>query len=285
MLAKTSPMQTNSTSKVELIFKVDYEAEPIEPVLNISEEPSRPINPTLTTPLKVYSGRIKPVINPVQVQETESSLGNEGDHTLFIKHSTSRGVTALIVYVDDIIVTENDPDEKETLCKYLAKEFEIKDLGKLKYFLGIEVARSKNGIFVSQQKYVLDLLEETIIWKSKKQPVMVRSSAEAEFHSMAQGTCELLWLKTILKDLKIKLEAPMKLYCDNKSAINIAHNPVLHDRTKHMEVDRHFIKDKLKSGLICTPYISTEVLTKGLTSSTFYRIVSKLEMENIYSPA
>ncbi|KAK2965726.1 hypothetical protein RJ640_025452 [Escallonia rubra] len=71
------------------------------------------------------------------------------------------GVTALIVYVDDIIVTRNDSDEKEALRKYLAKEFEIKDLGKLKYFLGIEVARSKEGIFVSQQKYVLDLLEET----------------------------------------------------------------------------------------------------------------------------
>ncbi|KAK3009342.1 hypothetical protein RJ639_013424 [Escallonia herrerae] len=71
------------------------------------------------------------------------------------------GVMALIVYVDDIIVTRSDSDEKEALRKYLVKEFEIKDLGKLKYFLGIEVARSKEGIFVSQQKYVLDLLEET----------------------------------------------------------------------------------------------------------------------------
>ena len=106
---------------------------------------------------------------------------------------------------------------------------------------------------------------------------------------MAQGICELLWLKIILDDLKIKWETPMKLYCDNKSAINIAHNPVQHDRTKHVEVDRHFIKEKLESGLICTPYISTEnqladVLTKGLMSSAFQKIVGKLGMENIYSP-
>ncbi|XP_011046793.1 PREDICTED: uncharacterized protein LOC105141310 [Populus euphratica] len=64
-------------------------------------------------------------------------------------------------------------------------------------------------------------------------------------------------------------DEPMKLYCDNKSAIAIAHNPVQHDRTKHVEVDKHFIKEKLESGLICTPYVPTgeqlaDILTKGV---------------------
>ena len=64
----------------------------------------------------------------------------------------------------------------------------------------------------------------------------------------------------------------MKLYCDNKSAISIAHNPVQHDRTKHKEIDKHFIKEKLDSGLICTAYVPTrhqlaEVLTKGLCNN------------------
>ncbi|PON56572.1 hypothetical protein PanWU01x14_179850 [Parasponia andersonii] len=81
-----------------------------------------------------------------------------------------------------------------------------------------------------------------VTWRSKKQNVVARSSAESEFKAMAQGVCELLWLKIILDDLKVKYEGPMKLYCDNKSAINIAHNPVQHDRTKHNEIDRHFIK-------------------------------------------
>ena len=92
---------------------------------------------------------------------------SQGNHTLFIKHSISGGVTSLIVYVDDIIVTGNDEKEKNTLKQCLAKEFEIKDLGKLKYFLGIEVARSKQGIFISQQKYVIDLLRETGMMDSK----------------------------------------------------------------------------------------------------------------------
>ncbi|KAI3455099.1 hypothetical protein Pfo_011762 [Paulownia fortunei] len=107
---------------------------------------------------------------------------------------------------------------------------------------------------------------------------------------MAQGICELLWFKIILEDLNIRWDGPMRLYCDNKSAINIAHNPVQHDRTKHIEIDRHFIKEKLESGLICIPYMPThyqlaDVLTKGLSSTAFQTKVSKLGMENIYSPA
>ena len=128
-----------------------------------------------------------------------------------------------------------------------------------------------------------------VTWRSKKQNVLARSSAEAKFRSMTLRICELLWLKIILEDLKITWETPMRLYCNNMSAINIAHNPVQHDRTKHIEVDRHFIKEKLDSGLICTPFVSiggqlADVLTKGLSIATF-TIVGKLGMENIHSPA
>ena len=63
---------------------------------------------------------------------------SQGDHTLFVKHSASGGVTALLVYVDDIIVTGDDVEGMERLKKCLVEEFEIKELGKLKYFLGIE---------------------------------------------------------------------------------------------------------------------------------------------------
>lgn len=62
---------------------------------------------------------------------------------------------------------------------------------------------------------------------------------------------ELLWLKKLLKELKLPFETPMNLYYDNKAAINIAPNPVQHDRTKQVEIDRHFIKEKLEEGSIC----------------------------------
>ncbi|RVW77225.1 Copia protein [Vitis vinifera] len=125
---------------------------------------------------------------------------------------------------------------------------------------------------------------------SKKQKIVARSSAEAKFRAMAQGIYELLWLKIILEDLKIKWKMPMRLYCNNKSAINIAHNLVQHDRTKHVEVDKHFTKEKLDNSLICTPYVSirdqlADVLTKGLASTPFQEIIIKLRMDNIYSLA
>ncbi|XP_028078310.1 uncharacterized protein LOC114280179 [Camellia sinensis] len=86
---------------------------------------------------------------------------SQADHTLFVKHSSHGKTTAFIVYIDDIVLIGDNVEEISCLKEYLAKEFEIKDLGYLKYFLGIEVARSKDVIFICQRKYVLDLLKET----------------------------------------------------------------------------------------------------------------------------
>ena len=88
-------------------------------------------------------------------------IQSQADHTLFHKQSLTGKISVIIVYVDDIIVTGNDQEAISELKKKLAQSFEIKDLGPVKYFLGMEVARSNHGIFVNQRKYVLDLLKET----------------------------------------------------------------------------------------------------------------------------
>ncbi|RVW35272.1 Retrovirus-related Pol polyprotein from transposon TNT 1-94 [Vitis vinifera] len=85
-----------------------------------------------------------------------------------------------------------------------------------------------------------------VTWRSKKQSVVARSSAEAKFKAMAHGICEGTWLQRILKELGIISNSTMTVLCDNKATISIAKNPVQHDRTKHVEIDRHFIKEKLK---------------------------------------
>jgi hypothetical protein len=338
---------------------------------------------------------------------------SNGDHTLFYKRNMSK-LTILIVYVDDIVITGDDDMGIENLKKQLTREFEVKDLGQLRYFLGIEVSGSPKGIYLSQRKYVLDLLAETgmsgcrpastpieqnhklssesgetvdkekyqrlvgrliylshtrpdiafavsvvsqfmnnpkshhmdavmriirylkscpgrgllykshghlqvecytdadwagsvddrrstsgyctfvggnlATWRSKKQSVVARSSAEAEFRSMAHGICEILWLKIILLELGLFQAKPLMLYCDNKAALDIAHNPVQHSRTKHIEIDRHFIKEKLEQGIICMPYVSSsnqiaDILTKGLSEKVFSSLCYKMGLYDAFAPS
>ena len=107
---------------------------------------------------------------------------------------------------------------------------------------------------------------------------------------MAHGVCEILWLRILLLDLGLYQSSPLMLYCDNKAAINIANNPVQHDRTKHIEIDRHFIKEKLDAIIICMPYVRSanqlaDILTKGLSVSSFSFIRDKMGLYDIYNPS
>ncbi|KAM7520863.1 hypothetical protein LguiB_019825 [Lonicera macranthoides] len=129
-----------------------------------------------------------------------------------------------------------------------------------------------------------------VTWRSKKHNVVAKSSAEAEFRALAHGICEVMWIKRILEELRFSYLAPIKGYCDNKAAISMAHNPVLHDWIKHIEVDEHFIKEKLDAGIICLPYLPTteqtaDVLTKGLHKKQFDKLIGKLAVEDIFKPA
>lgn len=117
--------------------------------------------------------------------------------------------------------------------------------------------------------------------------MVARSSAEAEFCYVAHGFYEVLWIKRLLEELKIPIPAPIKVYYDNKAAISIAHNPVLYDKTKHVEVDKHFIKQKIASCVICMSYIPTasqraDILTKGFPKVQHENLVSKLAMSDIF---
>ena len=338
-----------------------------------------------------------------------------GDHTLFFKHFETGGDTILIVYVDDIIITGSNTKEAARLEKHLTTAFEVKALGRLKYFLGIEIAYSNKGYLMTQQKYILDLLNETkllqakvsdtpietnhklmfkeddpkiemesfhrligkllylshtrpdisysvnvltqfmhsprrshyqaalrvlrylkgtvglgltfkktgkldiaiytdsdyggslvdrrsttgyctvfggnlVTWRSKKQSIVSKSRTEAEFRAFSSGIDEVLWIRGILKDLHIHYEEPIRVFCDNKSAICIAHDPVNHDRTTHIDIDRFYIKEKIEEKILSIEYIPSaeqcaDVLTKGLPTKQFHSLISKLGMMSIHSRA
>ena len=117
-----------------------------------------------------------------------------------------------------------------------------------------------------------------VTWRSKKQNVVAHSRAEAEFRGMALGLCEALWLRLLLLDLGYLSRQSIGLYCENKAACDIAHNPVQHDHTKHVEVDRFFIKEKLDEKIVELPKIRSEdqlahILTKVVSSGVFSKFL------------
>ncbi|XP_026451083.1 uncharacterized protein LOC113351284 [Papaver somniferum] len=309
---------------------------------------------------------------------------------------TKKGLVLLLLYVDDMVITGSDTKGIIALKSHLHSCFEMKDLGSLRYFLGIEVDKSHDGHFISQVKcaseiilragltdskvvetplelnvklnhtngkvlpnptlyrqlvvslnyltitrpdisyavhivsqfmsaprtshfdavlriiwyikgtlyqglhfsttsdlrlraytdsdlegdvterrsttgYCMFLGNSLISWLSKKQSVVSRSSAEAEYKTMAHTTAEIVWLRWLLGDMGIYLTESTPIYCDNKAAIHIAHNDVFHKRTKHIEIDCHFVRHHLGKKTITLPYVRSEfkladLFTKSLPS-------------------
>ncbi|RVX15359.1 Retrovirus-related Pol polyprotein from transposon TNT 1-94 [Vitis vinifera] len=342
-------------------------------------------------------------------------LCSTADHSVFYHHNSLGQCIYLVVYVDDIVITGSDQDGIQKLKQHIFTHFQTKDLGKLKYFLGIEIAQSSSGVVLSQRKYALDILEETgmldckpidtpmdpnvklvpgqgeplgdpgryrrlvgklnyltitrpdisfpvsvvsqflqspcdshwdtvirilryikstpgqgvlyenrghtqvvgytdadwagsptdrrstsgycvfiggnlISWKSKKQDVVARSSAEAKYRAMALATCELIWLRHLLQELRFGKDEQMKLICDNQAALHIASNPVFHERTKHIEVDCHFIREKIASGCVATSFVNSndqlaDIFTKSLRGPRIKYICNKLGAYDVYAPA
>lgn len=113
--------------------------------------------------------------------------------------------------------------------------------------------------------------------------MVARSSVKAEFQAMAQGICKGIWLNMLLKELWVPLEHPMESYCDNQATISIAKNSVHHDQTKHVEIDRHFIKEKIEERVFKVSYTPTtgqtaNILTKAVARANFEDFVEKLGM-------
>ena len=99
--------------------------------------------------------------------------------------------------------------------------------------------------------------DSLISWRSKKQTVVARSNTEAEYRALTATTAELIWLRWLLQDLGVDCSIATKLHCDNRSAIQIVHNDVFHERTKHSEIDCHFIRHHLLQGTFTLQSISS----------------------------
>lgn len=131
--------------------------------------------------------------------------------------------------------------------------------------------------------YCVMLGGNLLTWSSKKQAVVSRSSAESEYRALADTAADIMWLHSLLQELGIAHESPSLLWCDNVSAAALAANPVFHARTKHIEIDVHFIREKVLKKEIDVRFIPSEdqpadLFTKPLSSPRFQHLCSKLPL-------
>jgi histone deacetylase 1/2 len=317
---------------------------------------------------------------------------SKGDTSLFHFRKGTL-IMFVLVYVDDIIVASSSQQATDALLKSLEQEFALKDLGDLHYFLGIEVKKMGDGLFLSQSRYATDIIKRAgmdkskpvdtplsiteklsitegealgvedstryrslvgalqyltltrpdisfavnkvcqflhaptsthwsavkrilryvkgslsmglkirksnsmlisafsdadwagcvddrrltggfavflgpnlISWSARKQPTVSRSSTEAEYKSLANATAELIWIQKLLDELKIDHPPAARLWCDNIGARYLSANPVFHARTKHVEIDFHFVRERVAQKLLDIRYIHTrDQLADGFT--------------------
>ncbi|GJU36663.1 ribonuclease H-like domain-containing protein [Tanacetum coccineum] len=328
------------------------------------------------------------------------------DSSLFICRQGSQ-VAYLLIYVDDIILTASSPALLQQIIDSLHNEFDMTDLGALNYFLGIFADRNSTGLFLSQRKYALQLLERAhmvhcnpsrtpvdtesklgpegvpvqdptlyrslagglqyltftrpdlsyavqqvclymhdprephfaalkrilryvrgtvdfglqlyasattslvgytdadwagcpstrrstsgycvflgnnlLSWSAKRQHTISRSSAEAEYRGVANVVAETAWLRNLLRELHSPLSTATLVYCDNVSAAYMSANPVQHQRTKHIEIDIHFVRDMVTAGQVRVLHVPSrfqyaDIFTKGLPSALFEEFRSSLSI-------
>jgi histone deacetylase 1/2 len=317
---------------------------------------------------------------------------SKSDTSLFIY--SKKGITIfMLIYVDDIIVTESSQEAIAALLCDLRQEFAIKDLGDLSYFLGIEMRKDREGIIFSQEKYARDILARVgmmkckpsvtplstseklskyegnaldqgdstryrsivgglqyltltrpdlafsvnkvcqflhspttvhwtavkrilryimhtldiglrirksnstlvsafsdadwagsiddrrstggfaiylgsnlIWWSARKQAIVSRFSTEAEYKAMANATAEVIWVESLLDELGVKFRRPSRLWCDNLGATYLSANPVFHARAKHIEIDFHFVRERVAKKQLEVRFIaSNDQVVDGFT--------------------
>lgn len=141
----------------------------------------------------------------------------------------------------------------------------------------------------STSGFCVFLGDNLLYWSAKRQPTVSRSSAEAEYKGVANAVAETCWIRNLLLEMHCPLRQATIVYCDNISAVYLSSNPVQHQRTKHIEIDIHFVREKVQMGQVKVLHIPAasqyaDIFTKGLPSSLFSSFRSSLGVSTLDAP-
>jgi hypothetical protein len=227
-------------------------------VVDILERARLTENKTVDTPIKVnarYSSSDGlPLIDPTLYRTIVGSL-------VYLT-ITRRDIPYVVHVVSQFVVSPTTVHRAVVLCilRYLRVTYFPSLLLSSTSFLDLRAySDADHGSDPTDRKSVsgfcIFLSYSLISWKSKKQSIVSQSSTEAEYHAMTSTTKEIVWLRWLLADMGVSFSHPTPMYCDNQSSIQIAHNSVFHERTKHIEIDYHLTRHHLKHGTITLPFV------------------------------
>ncbi|WVZ89730.1 hypothetical protein U9M48_036095 [Paspalum notatum var. saurae] len=198
------------------------------------------------------------------------------DPALFV-HISSRGRTLLLLYVDDMIITRDDPQFIAFVKAHLGEQFLMSDLSPFRYFLGIEVSSTRGDLLdhasISDHRTDETPMELNVHLSAtdgeplddpthyrhiidKKQTTVSRSSTEAELCAMALVTAEVTWLRWLFADFGVSVSIPTPFLTDITGAISIARDPVKHEVTKHIGVDAYYTRAQVQDSVVTLRYLS-----------------------------
>lgn len=327
---------------------------------------------------------------------------SSNEQTLFLKCGDDDSVLIVSIYVDDLIYTSNSEELLIKFKKSMKETFDMNDLGKMRFFLGIEVVQFDKGIFIHQRKYALEILQKfnmencnavknpmvpgqqltrdeggeladeteykrlvgsliyitatrpdvvfsvsllsrymskptqnhmaaakrvlrylqgthdygimymkggkdcmnaytdsdyagdlmdrkstsgylfllssgAVAWASKKQPIVTLSSTEAEFVAATACACQAVWMRKVLSEMRHVQKGAIIIHCDNNSTIKLSKNPIMHGRTKHIDVRYYFLRDLVKEGSIEMIHCGSkeqlaDIMTKPLCLAAFVKL-------------
>ena len=143
---------------------------------------------------------------------------------------------------------------------------------------------------ISVGAYIFFIGNSPVSWNSKKQSSTSRSSCESEYRALARCSCEAVWIRRLLGELKVLDNKPTHLFCDNQSSIKLSYNPVFHEKSKHFEIDFHFTRQKVEDNSITVEFIPsqeqpTDILTKSLGKVKFEGCRRRLHLCSIFDPS